>query len=207
MDLETKLIIFDVGGVIVPERGDEIRNVIAEQVGLSLEEYEGLIEDIGFRATCGEITLLELYSEVVRQTESDIRPRDLLATNIAIYREECGNFWDRKVLGIIKKLRKNYTVCCLNNTEPEIAEFNKERNLFDLFDRAFISTEMGLRKPQPEIYLQVLKRTGFKLSEAVFIDDNQEYVIGAEKVGIRSLLYQGVEQLKKDFDCFGINYS
>ena len=60
----------------------------------------------------------------------------------------------------------------------------------DLFDATVISGEVGLHKPQPEIYLLACERLGVEPAEAVFVDDLRENCAGAEAVGMTALLHR-----------------
>jgi epoxide hydrolase-like predicted phosphatase len=62
--------------------------------------------------------------------------------------------------------------------------------LQDLFDVAIISGEVGLHKPQPEIYLLAAERLGLEPEECVFVDDLRENVRGAEAVGMTAVLHR-----------------
>ncbi len=76
-----------------------------------------------------------------------------------------------------------------------------DRAPVDLFDEAVISGEVGLHKPQPEIYLLASKRLGVEPGECVFVDDLRENCAGAEAVGMTALLHRDsaetVAQLEK----------
>jgi putative hydrolase of the HAD superfamily len=63
----------------------------------------------------------------------------------------------------------------------------------DLFDEAVISGEVGLHKPQPEIYLLACERLGIEPSEAIFVDDLRENCAGAEAVGMTAILHRSTE--------------
>jgi epoxide hydrolase-like predicted phosphatase len=58
------------------------------------------------------------------------------------------------------------------------------------FDATVISGDVGLHKPQPEIYLLACKRLGIEPAEAVFVDDLRENVAGAEAVGMAGVLHR-----------------
>ena len=60
----------------------------------------------------------------------------------------------------------------------------------ELFDAAVISGEVGLHKPQPEIYLLACERLAIEPGEAVFVDDLRENCAGAEAVGMTALLHR-----------------
>jgi putative hydrolase of the HAD superfamily len=60
----------------------------------------------------------------------------------------------------------------------------------ELFDALVISGEVGLHKPQPEIYLLAAERLGLEPAECVFVDDLRENVAGAEEVGMTTILHR-----------------
>ena len=64
----------------------------------------------------------------------------------------------------------------------------------DLFDVAVISGEVGLHKPQPEIYELACERLGVGPAAAVFVDDLRENCEGAEAVGMTAVLHRESEQ-------------
>jgi putative hydrolase of the HAD superfamily len=64
----------------------------------------------------------------------------------------------------------------------------------DLFDAAVISADVGLHKPQPEIYLLACERLAVEPNEAVFVDDLRENCAGAEAVGMTALLHRDPEE-------------
>jgi putative hydrolase of the HAD superfamily len=59
-----------------------------------------------------------------------------------------------------------------------------------LFDELIISGEVGLHKPQPEIYLLAAERLGIEPESCVFVDDLRENVRGAEQVGMTGILHR-----------------
>jgi putative hydrolase of the HAD superfamily len=60
----------------------------------------------------------------------------------------------------------------------------------DLFDASVISGEVGLHKPQPEIFLMACERLGVEPGESVFVDDLRENCAGAEAVGMTAVLHR-----------------
>ena len=62
--------------------------------------------------------------------------------------------------------------------------------LAELFDAVVISAEVGLHKPEPEIYLLASKRLGVEPEQCVFLDDLRENCAGAEAVGMRAILHR-----------------
>jgi putative hydrolase of the HAD superfamily len=65
-----------------------------------------------------------------------------------------------------------------------------ERAPVDLFDATVISGDVGLHKPQPEIYELACERLGVAPADSVFVDDLRENVAGAEAVGMTGVLHR-----------------
>jgi epoxide hydrolase-like predicted phosphatase len=76
-----------------------------------------------------------------------------------------------------------------------------DRALFpELFDGVVISGEVGLHKPQPEIFLMGAERTGVAPEQCVFVDDLRENCEGAEAVGMTAVLHRGAETTLPDLE-------
>jgi putative hydrolase of the HAD superfamily len=81
-----------------------------------------------------------------------------------------------------------------NTNEIHKAVFDKtlERHLgpggFDaLFEAAYYSHLMGLRKPHPESYRHILDKQGLVAERTLFIDDNKDNIAGAASVGLQTV--------------------
>lgn len=65
-----------------------------------------------------------------------------------------------------------------------------ERAPMRIFDATVISGDVGLHKPQPEIYELGAERIGSPPSACIFVDDLRENVAGAEAVGMTAILHR-----------------
>ena len=63
----------------------------------------------------------------------------------------------------------------------------------ELFDAVVISGEVGLNKPEPEIFRLGAERLGVPPEECVFVDDLRENCDGAEAVGMTAILHRGAD--------------
>ena len=63
----------------------------------------------------------------------------------------------------------------------------------ELFDGVVISGEVGLYKPQPEIFRLGAERVGLQPAECVFVDDLRENCDGAAAVGMTPILHRGAD--------------
>jgi putative hydrolase of the HAD superfamily len=71
------------------------------------------------------------------------------------------------------------------------------------FDHHIFSAEVRSIKPEPAIYQHCIEALGVHPSEALFIDDRDANLEQARAVGIRSIRFQSVEQLRWDLQTLG----
>lgn len=63
----------------------------------------------------------------------------------------------------------------------------------ELFDGVVISGEVGMHKPEPEIFLLGAQRAGIEPQQCAFVDDLRENCEGAEAVGMTAVLHRGAD--------------
>jgi len=71
------------------------------------------------------------------------------------------------------------------------------------FDHQIFSGEVRSVKPEPAIYRHVIDALGVPPSETIFIDDRDENLTQARAIGIQSIRFQSVEQLRSDLQALG----
>lgn len=98
---------------------------------------------------------------------------------------------------LIKRLSKKYPLGVISNTLKEHTAVNKKRNFFKYFDVVLLSHDVGLRKPQKEIFQLASKRLRIPLSNLLFIDDELRWVKAARKAGLQSIQFKSPEQIEK----------
>jgi putative hydrolase of the HAD superfamily len=115
-----------------------------------------------------------------------------------VSKEEIVQAWNAMLLDLpptrvdlLRQLKKKYRLLLLSNTnsihiDAVYAEHGKE--VFEeLFEKIYLSHEIGHRKPDIDCYQFVLNDARIKGSETLFIDDNKSNIKGAEKAGINAL--------------------
>ena len=80
----------------------------------------------------------------------------------------------------------------LSNGVRDILErIRADHDLSSLFDAVVISYEVGLAKPEPEIYRLTMSQLGVSPADALFVDDRAENVAMALELGMRALQFTG----------------
>lgn len=171
-----KQVIFDLGGVIVDLEMERVRECF-RQIGMP--RMAALMDpcypaEVNERMERGEITWEEACDEMRR---IDNRP-DVKNEQIEwVYREFLARVDSRKI-ELIEQLRaRGLKLYILSNTNRVAFDAVRRhfaaagRKIEDCFDGIFLSYEMKLLKPAPEIFQEVIRRTGIKPEETLFIDD------------------------------------
>lgn len=195
-----KLIIFDVGGILIEEAANTaMYKNIAKFLGVSEEAYNEARKPYWNLATTGELSLKQLYEKVLKKLNKKMKADDVVKKHLEEY-EIIEKVRNQEIIDIIEELKLNYEVVALTNTEIEMGEFNKQNGLYQYYERAFLSTELHMKKPDSMIFQKVLDECHVRAEEAVFIDDKEEYTEAARELGIPSILYKNPTQLKKMLD-------
>ena len=109
-------------------------------------------------------------------------------------------------LAVIKSLKKEYSIYLLSNTNAiHIDAFKnklrkvKWKKFCNLFDKMYLSHEVGLRKPNAAIFEYLLKEQNLQAHEVFFIDDSPQHIEGANKLGIKTHHLKNGEEIATVF--------
>ena len=107
--------------------------------------------------------------------------------------------WTPGMKGFIETLgEEHYTGVC-SNVGWISQEVRTEMNVYNVFNGdIFLSYEINLSKPDLRIFSYILKKTGADPKDVIFIDNKEENVIAARKVGISTIHFKSMSQLKTD---------
>lgn len=96
-------------------------------------------------------------------------------------------------INLLKNLKKQYNLYLLSNTNSihqlkYLKDFEEKYNypFNSLFQKAYYSHEIGLRKPDQEIFEFIVKDSNVKASETMFVDDSLTNIKAAQKIGINT---------------------
>ena len=111
--------------------------------------------------------------------------------------------FDYEVIEYANELGKKYPLALLSNSESSyLRNILIEKDLEKLFDVILVSSEIGVAKPDREMFEMAINKLDVAPGEAVFIDDQQKNIDAAKAVGIKGIRFQNLEQLKKDLGEF-----
>ncbi len=200
-----KTIIFDLGGVIVSSEIELLDEKIADYLGIPLKGFKGFVAQYKLDLTKGRLSLGDVYSHVLKAfSKTEISSEDIVRKHLEIFEGSLSDL-DKNILSLVGRLRKNgYNVVCLTNAESDVVPIVSASGLYDYFERAYISTEMGMAKPSNEIYLTVFEDLGCKPEEVLFIDDKLENVAAAMRLGTNIVHYRPHMDLERELAAYSI---
>jgi putative hydrolase of the HAD superfamily len=150
--------------------------------------------EAGRRAQLGQITSAERWGQLGQHFGLD-------GTGIAELRRDffSGDLLDESLVTYIKRLRQaSYQTGLLSNAPDEARQLlSGDYPIIDNFDGVVISAEVGVMKPNPEIYRLAADSVGVDVTEALFVDDAMENVEGARAVGMQAIHFTGPKLVRQ----------
>jgi putative hydrolase of the HAD superfamily len=102
------------------------------------------------------------------------------------------------IVQLLADLRAGGTrLALLSNAGPDYGSFFRRGPLGDFFTACYVSGELGLLKPHADIYRHVLGDLGITPGEAIFIDNRESNVAGAEALGITGHVFTDAGRLRE----------
>jgi putative hydrolase of the HAD superfamily len=199
-----KAIIFDFGGVCVSESISEIYGGLAKSIGgITGPQLYAESRGDANKLSKGEITMHDFWVAVSKNLNKKIDPEKTAKTWLGLHIKYTKVKED--VMDIISSLKKRYKVALLSNVIKMYSEQHRKSNRYSMFDPVILSDEVGMRKPEKEIYELTLNKLGMKADECVFIDDKERNIIPAREMGFKTILFKDAEQMKKELEEFGVD--
>ncbi|WP_394390012.1 HAD family hydrolase [Shewanella woodyi] len=199
-----KNVVFDVGNVIVRWSPQEIIRLTFGEV----ESSEPLVKSVFQSETWlnlnkGFITEAQAKS----QYQIDLGFSELDCERLFYYVKQT----QLLIFGSVELLKRvkaaGYNVYALTDNVHEIvAHLKLTYTFWPLFDSATVSADLGLLKPQMEIYQALLIQNKIEASETVFIDDMPYNVQGAEAAGIAAIQFESSAQCEQSLKALGLSF-
>ena len=179
-----KTVIFDLGGIFVQIDTKQSIQELCEKLN-SLPERE--------------VLNVLIHSDHYHQYEKGLVDSHTFYQNV---KEELGgNFsflffkkiWQhifspvQPMIDLLPQFKLKYQLVLLSNTNALHMQYiEKEYPFFHYFNHIVYSYEIGMIKPEKQIFQYTLNKIGCDANECVFIDDTDENIRSAEECGIRS---------------------
>ena len=189
-------IIFDLGRVLVDI--DFTRGLFKYYQNNLFERKTEIIErifkdDLFIAFTTGRISPQELYKALTHRYNIQLEYNQFVQEWCDIFSPMDG------METLVREIAVRYPVGLLSDTDP--LHWNYCLHAFPylrIFNHPTLSYQIGALKPNPVCYVTAAKNVNKEPQVCLFIDDREDNVMGARRVGMRSLQFVGVNALKDE---------
>lgn len=195
-------VVFDLGGVIVAWRPEAIMESVFPDPRLRDKVRSGVFSHPDwFDLDRGTLERDPMIARAARRTgleESAIRslmdhvPPSLVPIPGSI-----------ELLYRVKAQPGNRVFCLSNMHFASIEHLERAQTFWDAFEGSVISCRLRMIKPEPAIYIHLLKSHGLEARRTVFIDDTQVNLDAAAALGIRTIRFENPQQCESSLRAMG----
>jgi putative hydrolase of the HAD superfamily len=191
-----KAVLFDYGGVIAhdPTFIEGMSRRIARELALDHGLHGAAIQAVLDRYKRGHLERSIFWSELAKELavkDAGIAEQAWIAPG--------GLKPDQRILDLAADLRhRGYKTGIVSNVFPHSKTIIADHGGYDGFDPLILSCDVGLIKPEPEIYQLALDKLDLPAEEVLFIDDLTANLETAESLGMQTLLAQSPDQIIAD---------
>jgi putative hydrolase of the HAD superfamily len=183
LSLFPKTVIFDYGDVISLPQSAADRAVIERLAGIDPERFWASYWAHRLELDRGVGGTRAYWATIAAETGADwdeARVHELWIADLRSWMSV-----NPAVVAVLAALHSGGTrLALLSNAGPDFGSYFRHGLLGEYFDAVYVSGELKLLKPDPEIYQHVLADLGISAADAVFIDNRADNVRGAQELGI-----------------------
>lgn len=206
MAIPIKVILFDLGRVLV----DFDHKRAAERIASFCPKTPAEIYNLFFESPAtidfeaGKITPENFYLQVKEMLGLKLSYQSFVPIWNDIFSLSPKN---RSIFKLANTLRARYKTALLSNINILHYEYVKKNfPVFGVFDRVFLSFELGMIKPDKEIYNKVIQELEVSPQEVFYTDDRVDLVESAKALGIRGCVFENFEQLTRDLTAAQVTF-
>lgn len=205
-NMKIKAVIFDVGGILINENANEVRDFIASKYGFDSGDFwEYWKKNLPY-SYCGELDALDFFEGLILELGiKNASVEDLARDWLEVRRRNSSLNGD--VADIVLGLRGKFLLGILSNSTKLNELVEVRRDCYKMFDFVILSCDIGVAKPDRGIYeilIGDLSKRGIEGDEIVFVDDNDENLAVAKEFGMETILFRDAGGLRQDLGRVGV---
>jgi putative hydrolase of the HAD superfamily len=190
-----RVVVFDYGEVISVSQSEADRAALVAISGLGVDQFWELYDRYREDLDQGVILPREYWSLIARDAEVVWSPAQLQQLWAADIRS-----WISVEPGTVELLAALHAggtrVALLSNAGFDFSDPFRHSPMAEFFEAMFVSAELGLIKPDPEIYRVTAHELGITLDQMVFIDNKKINVDAAVALGVAGHVFTTVAELR-----------
>jgi len=196
-------LLFDLGRVVIDIDFAKVASRWAEHAGCPPEQIAArfLRDEIYHQHERGAVSDAAFFANLRTQLGIDITDAQFLEGWNAIFVGPMPG-----IAPLLARAAEKLPLYAFSNTnQPHIDHFSPVyAELLDHFREIFLSSAIGLRKPDADAYAHVVQAIGVPAERIVFFDDLAENVDGARACGLKAVLVRSTNDVAATLEALGI---
>jgi putative hydrolase of the HAD superfamily len=197
--ISPSVIIFDYGNVLCQAQPSSDTQAMASILDVPLAWFKELYWQFRVEYDADVLDPIEYWTTVARTAS-----RTLTEDQISDLIEIDSRSWSHPAAAMpewAQELRAaGLRTAILSNMPVPVRDYILACPWLPEFDAITFSCEVGVCKPEPEIYHDCLQKLGAKPSEALFLDDRDYNVRAAEALGLHAILFTDASSAAEEID-------
>jgi HAD superfamily hydrolase (TIGR01509 family) len=203
-----RAVVLDLGGVLVPWSNSATYRFIEREHGIPYETVKRELEKRLPLVQTGTLSEKEWMADLFR-SQGLGPPKGYEEIWGKTFE---GSTYDEDVEKIVVELKaRGFRLAALSNIEPSRAAYLRRCGLPRCLDMTVFSSEVGLRKPDRSaagsdgaIFEYTLGKMGMPASACLYVDDDEDCLKAAGRVGLKGILFRGSESLREELTRCGL---
>jgi putative hydrolase of the HAD superfamily len=194
-----QVLLFDLGGVLVDFAGfEELSRLVPEPMDPGAIRSRWIASPAVARFERGAGTGRQFADGVIEEFGLELTTEEFISAFMSWARGPYPGTCE-----LLRPLRDSHRLACLSNSNSLHTPIHR-RGLEPLFEHCYFSDELGLVKPQLEIYEHVLRDLEVPPSQIAFFDDTRVNVQVARRCGVAAWQVQGLSGLEVRLRALGL---
>jgi putative hydrolase of the HAD superfamily len=203
--LALRAVIFDYGMVLTGQPDQDAHAAMVRITGLPVERFESLYWADRHAYDEGKLTGVMFWQKLIRDAKLDLNPAAVEELN-----RQDARMWTTTNPAMLdwqaKLKQRGLLTAILSNMGDSVLENMKQKfDWLSEFDVLVWSFQLHMAKPDPAIYLHTLEQLGTRPEETLFIDDKMVNIEAARKLGLPSIQFSTIENLRQDLIAQGLD--
>ena len=201
--MSVKLVMFDLGGVLVHIAPQRFLAKVASATGKPVEALKPSLEDRQLieALELGRINPRKFYEQVNERTGVNWTYEQFVTAWNSIIVDE-----NRETTWVLERLHTRYKLLVLTNTDPMHDTYIRNTwPVFTAIPQWVASYAVGYRKPDPRIFELALREADVQARETVYIDDLAEHIETARHLDIPAIHFTDGLVLERELQALGVH--
>ncbi len=178
-------LILDIGNVLLPFDYRPAEKLLAEKMGLPVDELKALADPAMLEVETGRMSERDFFEKLAKASHHPLQIGEAMAIWAEIFTVN-----EPMVTFMSQVRQKGRKVYLLSNAGPtHVRHIREQYSFINEADGALFSCDVGLMKPDAAIFHCLLDRFSLTPGACLFVDDLPRNVEGAEQMGLKGFVY------------------